>query len=196
MKSAKTAEEYILAQFQWQNELIELRKIMQSAGLVETIKWGIPVYTFKGKNIAGMASFKHYAAIWFYQGALLKDKHKKLINAQEGTTKALRQWRFKSFEEIDSRLVLEYLKEAIENEKTGHRIEPKPKSKLEMPEELEIILSENSVLTQNFTNLTPFKQREYIEFISEAKKPETRQKRIEKIIPILSEGIGLNDKYR
>lgn len=86
MKGAKTAEEYILSHPEWQNELIELRKIMLSCKLDETIKWGVPVYTFRGKNLTGLAAFKNYTGIWFYQGVLLQDKAAKLINAQEGLT--------------------------------------------------------------------------------------------------------------
>jgi uncharacterized protein YdeI (YjbR/CyaY-like superfamily) len=196
MKATKTADEYILSQNNWQNELIELRKIMQSSGLIEAIKWGVPVYSYNGKNVAGLAAFKSYVGIWFYQGALLKDKNKKLINTQEGTTKALRQWRFNSSDEIDTKLVTEYLHEAIENEKTGKRIPQGPKPETVMPEELSVILKEDPVINLNFNKLTLFKQREYIEYISEAKRADTRQKRLEKIIPVLLKGLGLNDKYR
>ena len=89
MKGAKNAEEFILSNPQWQEALILLRDIFLSTGMEETIKWGVPVYTFEGKNVAGMACFKSYIGIWFYQGALLADKAQKLVNAQEGITKAL-----------------------------------------------------------------------------------------------------------
>ena len=196
MKNAKTTDEYILKQSYWQNELLELRQIMRSSGLKETIKWGIPVYTHNDKNIAGMAAFKNYVAIWFYQGATLKDEKKKLVNAQEGITKALRQWRFKSPEDIEPELIRQYISEAIENEIKGNIIEPSAKSKIEIPVEITLLFHENKELKENFNKLTPFKQREFIEFISEAKRPETRKKRVDKIIPILAKGLGLNDKYR
>ena len=100
MKSSGTADDFILNSGKWQKALTLLRDIFLATQLNETKKWGAPVYTMEGKNIAGMAASKSYVTIWFYQGALLKDKEKKLINAQEGITKALRQWRFSSEEEI------------------------------------------------------------------------------------------------
>lgn len=196
MKGAKTAEEYILGHPEWQGELIELRRIMLSCKLDETIKWGVPVYTFRGKNLAGLAAFKNYTGIWFYQGSLLKDRAAKLINAQEGLTKALRQWRFVSVEEIDPKLIKEYVEEAIENEKSGGRIENAPKPGIEIPSELKEAMIADEILKTCFENLSPFRQREYLEYLWKAKKQETRQKRLEKIIPGILEGIGLNDKYR
>jgi len=196
MKDVKTVDEFILSHEKWQNMLIELRTITQASGLEEFIKWGVPVYAYKGKNILGLAPFKNYVAIWFYQGALLKDSSKKLINAQEGTTKALRQWRFKSIEEIEPELITEYINEAIENEKSGKKIGHTTKPELEIPPELINIFNENEGIKNNFNRLTSYKQREYIEFVVSAKRQETKEKRFEKIIPLLIKGIGLNDNYR
>ena len=84
MKKYKNFNEYILNQNQWKPTLILLRKILLSTGLEETIKWGFPVYTYQGKNLVGIGSFKSYAGLWFFQGALLTDKMKKLINARAG----------------------------------------------------------------------------------------------------------------
>lgn len=78
----------------WDQELALLKSIIQKTGLKETVKWGIPVFTFNGQNIVGIAGFKSFFALWFYNGIFLKDPNKVLINAQEGVTKALRQWRF------------------------------------------------------------------------------------------------------
>jgi uncharacterized protein YdeI (YjbR/CyaY-like superfamily) len=113
-----TVDEYILSTEKWRESLELLRSILLAEGLTETIKWGGPVYTSGSKNIAGMAAFKNYVAVWFYQGALLKDEKNMLVNAQEGVTKALRQWRFESVQEIasNSDLLTKYILEAIENE--------------------------------------------------------------------------------
>jgi uncharacterized protein YdeI (YjbR/CyaY-like superfamily) len=86
--------------------LIVMREILCSTELKETIKWGTPVYTINDKNIVGLGSFKSYVGLWFYQGVFLKDEAGVLINATEGITKAMRQWRFNSVEEIDDRLIL------------------------------------------------------------------------------------------
>ena len=83
MKRALTVDDYIAGAGEWQESLILLRQIFQSTGLKETVKWGMPVYTLKDKNVAGFSSFKSWTGIWFYQGAFLKDPAGVLINAQE-----------------------------------------------------------------------------------------------------------------
>ena len=96
----------------WATELEILQVIISKTNLVETIKWGMPVYTYNGKNIVGITGFKNHFAIWFYKGVDLKDNGKVLVNAQEGITKSLRQWRFTSKSEINEKLILEYIEEA------------------------------------------------------------------------------------
>ena len=100
MGKKKSVDQYIVKKDKWQNELKVLRRLLNSTELEETVKWGSPCYTIKGKNVVSMGAFTEFVALWFFQGALLKDKNKVLINAQEGTTKALRQWRFFSVDEI------------------------------------------------------------------------------------------------
>lgn len=89
MQSTMTVEEFIRKQKKWKEPLIKFREIMLVAELKETVKWGIPVYTLNGKNVAGICVFKSYMGIWFYQGVFLHDPHKKLVNAQENRTRAL-----------------------------------------------------------------------------------------------------------
>ena len=96
----------------WATELEILQTIISKTNLVETIKWGAPVYTLNGKNIVGITGFKNHFALWFYKGIELKDSNKVLVNAQEGVTKSLRQWRFTSKLEINEKLILEYIEEA------------------------------------------------------------------------------------
>jgi len=196
MKASGTVDEYILGQIQWQEELIRLRKIALSSGLQETVKWGAPIYTHQGKNIMGIAAFKSHVALWFHQGALLKDDKKKLINAQEYITKAMRQWRFTSLSEIDADLIQTYILESIQNQELGKVIKATKKGAFEIPEVLQIELNQNMDLFKQFYLLTEYKQREYVEYIAEAKRPETLQKRVEKIIPVILKGKGLNDKYK
>jgi len=166
--------------------------------MTETIKWGAPVYTFERKNIVGIGAFKSYVGLWFFQGALLNDKKKKLINAQEGKTKALRQWRFNSVKEIEaeSKTIKQYLKEAILNQKQGKEIKPERKKLLEIPKELNDFIKKDKKVKESFNSLSLSKQREYAEYISEAKRDETKLKRLFKIAPIILKGKGLNDKYR
>jgi uncharacterized protein YdeI (YjbR/CyaY-like superfamily) len=166
--------------------------------MTETVKWGVPVYTFEGKNIVGIAGFKSYAGLWFFQGALLKDKKKKLINAQTGKTKALRQWRFKSVKEIEaeSKTIKQYLEEAILNQKHGKEIKAEKKKPLEIPKELNGLFKQNKKVKECFNSLSLPKQSEYSEYINEAKRDETKQKRLSKIVPLIIKGKGLNDKYK
>lgn len=195
MKRHETVEEFIESEKQWKEELIKLRKIINSTELEEAVKWGMPVYTVKGKNVVGIGAFKAYFGVWFYQGVFLKDKHKKLINAQEGKTKAMRQWRMESAGEIDEKILIEYLEEAIQNQKDGKEIKPEKKA-LVIPDELKRMLEERSDVNEAFEKFTPGKQKEFAEYISDAKQDATKQKRLEKIAPMILENVGLNDKYK
>ena len=143
-----------------------------------------------------MGAFKSYVGIWFFQGAFLKDPHKKLINAQEGKTKALRQLRFASNEELDYELVKEYVSEAIQNQEEGKEIKPEKNKPLIIPDELEVNFELDKELKKCFEELTLSKQREYAAYISEAKREATKQNRIKKIIPMIKQKIGMSDKYR
>lgn len=196
MKAYKTVDEYILnAQF-GREILIVLREIFRSTELTETVKWGGPVYTISDKNVIGLGSFKSYAGMWFYQGVFLKDEAGVLINAQEGTTKALRQWRFTSVDEIDDKLVLQYVGEAIQNAKEGKELKPDRDKKLEIPDELQTAFDNDKNLAAAFQAFTPGCQREFAGYVAEAKRTETRESRVQKIIPMILEKRGLNDKYK
>jgi len=142
----------------------------------------------------GIGAFKNYVGLWFFQGALLKDTGNNLINAQEGKTKALRQWRFAHMDDIDPKLIHDYVEESMTNQKLGKVIKPQRKP-LVVPAELKIALNENNLEEiYNLLNLT--NKRDFTGYILEAKRPETKQKRIDKIIPMIRKGIGLNDKYK
>ena len=156
MKRYKTPEEYIANNKDWQQSLILLRDILLSTQMTEIIKWGVPVYTFERKNIVGTAAFKSYVGLWFFQGALLKDKKKKLINAQEGKTKALRQWRFNSVKEIEaeSETIKLYLEEAILNQKQGKEIKPERKKPFKIPKELIGFFKKDKKVKESFNSLS------------------------------------------
>lgn len=179
----------------WQEELELLQAIIRKAPLEETIKWGIPVFTFNGRNVVGVAGFKSHFTLWFYQGVFLNDESKVLTNAQEGKTKGLRQLRFTAREQINEPLILTYLHEAIENEKQGKQLKSEVKGKLVIPAILDDALK-NDTLRQCFESLTPYKQNEYVEYITEAKQEKTKLSRLEKIKPLIMQGVGLNDKYK
>lgn len=189
--------QYIEKKKQWKTELEFLRNVLISTGIEETIKWGAPVYTSKGKNIVGLSAFKNYVGLWFFQGGTLKDTQKVLMNAQEGKTTAMRQWRFSSVNEINTDLVIEYVLEAIENQESGNIIKPKKNTKpLIIHPLLQKELDSNTDLSKQFESFSLSKKREYADHLSEAKREATQQKRLEKIVPMILNGVGLHDKYK
>jgi len=196
MQSEKTVDDFLAKQTRWKEALIKLREILLSTELNENIKWGTPVYDLNGKNVVGLGAFKSYVGLWFFQGAFLKDAKKMLVNAQDGKTKAQRQLRFASEEEIDYALVKAYIQEAIQNQKAGKEVKADTNKPLIIPEELKMALETDSDLKSSFSQFTPGKQREFAEYIMEAKQEATRLKRLEKVVPMIKGGVGLNDKYR
>jgi uncharacterized protein YdeI (YjbR/CyaY-like superfamily) len=188
---------YIVKQNKWTQELHLLRSFLLELDLKEDIKWGVPAYIYKGKNVLGMSAFKNYFGLWFHQGVFLRDEANVLMNAQDGKTKAMRQWRFNSLEDLDKNMIQSYVLEAMKNVEQGKEIKPvKNKKPLLIPDYLKIAFEKDQQLSSKFEELTLTKKREFTEYISEAKRESTREKRLEKIIPMILAGTGLNDKYR
>ena len=197
MKKVNSVEEYLEVHTNWTEALTTLRNIINSTEVEEALKWNAPVYTVNGKNVIGLGAFKNHFGIWFFNGVFLKDEQKQLTNAQEGKTKALRQMRFESVNDIDKNTVLSYVKEAIENQKLGKEVKAdRTKKETIIPKELQIDLDKDSDYKNSFDKLTPGKQREYCEHIASAKRDTTKQSRLEKIKPMILQGIGLHDKYK
>lgn len=197
MQKIYSVEEYIDVNPHYAESLTILRNIINSTELEETVKWSMPTYCLKSKNVLGIGAFKNHFCLWFHNGVFLKDQHNLLINAQENKTKALRQMRFETKADINKSTVLSYVKEAIENQRTGKGIKPKRVTKtVRIPSELNSILNADKTLSNYFNKLTPGRQREYCEYITEAKREPTKQSRLEKIIPLIIAGIGLHDKYK
>ena len=161
------------------------------------MKWGAPCYTHGGKHVVGVAGFRDYFALWFHQGAALKDDAGVLINAQEGKTKALRQWRMERKRDIKAAIIKRYVKESIANFDAGNVI-PKQRTKtpIEIPKELQNAMRRTKGATAAFKALSPSCRREYANYIAEAKRDATKLRRIEKILPMILNGGGLNDRYR
>lgn len=180
----------------WQPILEKMRTLLVNTEMEETIKWGAPTYTVNGKNVVAIGAFKSYAGIWFFQGALLSDPKNILINAQEGKTQALRQIRFESAEEVDENMIKAYVDEAIANQKAGREIKPAKRKSFSIPEELARAMKEDRELKEKYEAFSHSRRREYAEYISEAKRAETRLRRLKKVIPMIKSQTGLNDKYR
>ena len=197
MQKIYSVEEYIDVNPHYCEELNIIRNIINQTELVETIKWSAPTYTLNGKNVVGFSAFKNHFGLWFFNGVFLKDEHGLLINAQENKTKALRQMRFTSKDQINKTIILAYVKEAIENQRLGKEIKPTRNTKtVEVPTELKRVFKTNKDVNNAFKALTSGKQREYCEYIASAKREATKHSRLEKILPMLLQGIGLNDKYK
>lgn len=195
MKRAKSVDEYLATAEHWQDELRQLRDILLSTDLTEEVKWGGPCYTWEGKNMVGIGGFKSYFGLWFHQGALLSDRKSVLINAQEGKTKALRQWRMTAAGDIDPAVIKSYVAEAIRLASAGRAIKPDRARPVVVPPELQRALRRRKGATAAFRDLRSRLQREYADYIADAKREETKQRRIEKILPMIVSGRGLYDKY-
>ena len=173
-----------------------LRKIALKTEAKEDFKWSIPVYTLNGKNVFGICKFKNHFGVWFFNGVFLKDPKNVLENAQEGKTKGMRHWKFQSLEAVDEQIVLSYMKEALDNQRKGMEVKAEKTKEVVIPELLLSEFKKDPTLHQAFKELSPYKQKEFSKHISEAKQEKTKLRRLEKIIPMIIEGVGLNDGYR
>lgn len=180
----------------WQKEYKKLRVLVLDCGLTETLKWGVPCYTFRENNVVLIHGFKDYCALLFHKGVLLKDTHTILIQ-QTKNVQSARQIRFSNLQEIINLkpVIKTYIFEAIEVEKAGLEVKMKKTSEFEMPTEFKKALDNNSDLKTAFYALTPGRQRGYLLHFSQAKQSKTRISRIEKCTDKILNGIGLNDKY-
>ncbi|MFT2140231.1 YdeI/OmpD-associated family protein [Mammaliicoccus sciuri] len=195
MEKNPKVEAFMQREKKWKDEFERLREIIRECDLEEDYKWMHPCYTLKGKNVVLIHGFKEYCALLFYKGSLLKDPEKILIQ-QTKNVQAARQLRFTNVDQIKEQrdIIKSYVEEAIELEKSGAKVELKKTEEYEMPVELQDQLDQNSNLKEAFYNLTPGRQRQYIYYISQAKRPATRVSRVEKYIDHILDGKGLNDE--
>jgi len=189
-----TVDWYFSKTQKWQEELERLRTIVLDCGLTEELKWGCPCYTFQKSNIVLIHVFKEYCALLFFKGALLKDAHGILIQ-QTKNVQAARQIRFTSVREIvKMKTILKaHIRAAIEVEKAGLKVKLKKTSEFAMPGEFRNKLDEIPALKKAFRALTPGRQRGYILYFSAPKQSKTRESRVQKSIPQILNGKGLND---
>jgi uncharacterized protein YdeI (YjbR/CyaY-like superfamily) len=178
----------------WQKELEQLRAIALDCGLTEELKWGVPCYTFRNSNIVLIHVFKEYCAYLFFKGALLNDA-KGILVQQTENVQAARQIRFTNVKEIVKlkATLKAYIYEAIEVEKAGLKVELKKTKEFTMPEEFQNKLDNTPALKKAFHALTPGRQRGYLLYFASAKQSKTRESRIEKYVPQILKGKGLDD---
>jgi len=169
-------------------------RLLADLPMTEECKWGKPTYTVNGKNVVIMQGFKEYFALGFFQGALLKDSKKLLV--QLGQLHAARVMKFTSVKEIKAKaaIIKAYVREAIAVEKAGLRVEKRKTSDLPVPQELTERLRTDRRFKRAFEALTPGRQRSYLYHFAAAKQSATRVARIEKAMPAIFEGKGFLER--
>lgn len=192
MDTNPKVEAFIGRQDQWGEEMTALQPILLECGLTPEIKWGKPCYSHEGRNIANFQPMKGFLSLMFFKGALLDDPAGLLRSQGENSRSALRL-EFTSVDEVTDRadVVRDLVAEAIEVEDKGLTVEPAPER--ELCGELADRLEADPELRAAFEGLTPGRRREYDLYISDAKKAETREARIDKCAPKILAGKGFRD---
>ncbi|MBO9714452.1 YdeI/OmpD-associated family protein [Sphingomonas sp.] len=157
----------------------------------ETIKWGMPSFYLKGRPLATMAAFKAHATFGFWNHeALLKTERPDAMGSFGRIT---------SLADLPSAPELEALiRRAAEIAESGAkpaRARPQPRPEAEVPDELAEALAADDAAAETFRNFPPSCRREYCEWIAEAKRPETRAKRVAEAVGWMREGKRRNWKY-
>lgn len=178
----------------WQKEYEQLRNIVLACDLAEGLKWGVPCYTYEKANVVLIHGFKEYCALLFMKGALMKDPKGILIQQTENVQSA-RQIRFTDITQIEKlkSVIKTYIKDAIAVEKSGAKVEFKKTAEFVVAEEFQRQLDQSTHLKEAFEALTPGRQKGYLLHFSSAKQSKTREARIEKSIPKILEGLGMDD---
>lgn len=191
---AQSIEDFFENEADWSEEMGLLRKLSLSCGLTEAFKWRVPCYTYKNKNILLIHGFKHYVAISFFKGALLRDEKNLLIQATENEQSG-RQFRFTSVREIKKieETLRAYIFEAIELEKLGKKVQHKDTNEFHVPPELTQKFTEDTEFKKAFNALTPGRQRGYLLNFAQPKQSKTRLARIEKYYKRIFDGKGVHD---
>lgn len=189
-----TVDEFLSKSGKWQNEMEKLRSIALDCGLTEELKWGKPCYSYRSSNIVIIQGFKDFCALMFFKGVLLKNTNGILVKIGENT-QAMRQIRFTGLPEIVALepVLKAHIFEAVEVEKAGLKVPEREQAELIYPEEFQQKLDEFPLLKAAFEALTPGRQRMYYIHFSEPKQVKTRISRIEKCIPQILAGKGLNE---
>ncbi len=193
MKNPKV-DFYFTKAKKWHQELEKLRTIILNCNLTEELKWGVPCYVFQNSNIVLIHDFKEYCAVLFFKGVLLNDSQDILVQ-QTKNVQSARQIRFSNLQQIiELQATLKaYIFEAVEVEKAGLKVEFKETEEFSISEEFQSILDENLELKNAFDVLTPGRKRGYLLYFSAAKQSKTRLARVEKSIPQILLGKGLNE---
>ncbi len=179
---------------QWKEELQLLRELILESGLTEQIKWRQPCYTYNGQNVVILSCMKDSCTVSFLKGALLKDP-KNVLQKPGPNSQAARVVRFTDTKAISKAkpTLKALLKQAIAVEKSGKKIAFKKIDEHDVPDEFKEYLDNDPALKKAYESLTPGRRRAYLLHFSGAKQSKTRTSRVEKCIPKIMDGKGLND---
>ena len=191
--AVRTVEEYIVSHLVWKDCIDLIREVMLECGLDESIKWGMPTFMFKQKNIASMGAFKEHITLWYHQGIFLTDELNLL--SSDDKAKSMRHMKFQGIKDIDRDILKSYALEAMENQLAGKEVKIKQNKTFSIPKALQEALSAHSPFELAFNQLTWGKQKEYANYIAEAKQEKTVTRRLDKIKPLILKGRSLHEKY-
>ena len=193
MEDFADVEAYLEASQQWPGEIAAIRPLLLSCGLDEEIKWGKPCYCHNDANVVLVQEFSDHLALMFFKGVLLDDPEGVLL-AQGPNTHGPKRMRFTSTEDVEASAdtITAYVREAIAHEEAGTELPERPEE--ELAAELAERLASDDELSEAFENLTPGRQREYNLHISAAKRSDTRERRVDKVVPRILDGKGLRDR--
>lgn len=185
----------LLGKKNWNTERRALRDLILDCGLEEAVKWAKLCYTYKGNNVVIIYGKKNHCALGFFKGSLLEDPDDVLVRPGKHS-QAMRQMRFESLEEIaDSEaLIRQFIEKAVQAEKDGLEVDFSERDDLDYPAELRDALDDDAELAKAFEDLTPGRQRSYVLHIGDARKSETRARRVRKAKPKIMMGKGHNER--
>lgn len=179
--------------------LEHIREVVHSASphIQEVMKWSFPHFDYKG-TVCSMASFNEHCAFSFWKGAIMKDEDK--IFNPDGKEAMGHFGRITSFKDLPAKKVLiKYIKEAIDLNEKGVVVPKKksvePSKEISVPTDFSNALAKNKKAKSTFEKFSPSHRKEYLVWITDAKRDLTRKKRIDASIDWISEGKGLNWKY-
>jgi uncharacterized protein YdeI (YjbR/CyaY-like superfamily) len=173
----------------------KLRTLIHKADpdIVEDVKWGSPNFAKQGM-ICGLAAFKEHVSLHFFKGALLEDPKKRLEDCS-GSNARGRTLKFRSTADVDARELIGFVRQALALNEKGVKGEVR-RAEIPMPADLKAALAEDAKARAAFEAFTPGRKREYLEWIVEAKRAETRARRIETTVQQSREGKSLHWKYQ
>jgi uncharacterized protein YdeI (YjbR/CyaY-like superfamily) len=179
---------------QWSDEFAALRRLCLASGLNEELKWGQACYDLDGGNVVLIHGFKEYCALLFMKGALFTDPEGILVQ-QTRNVQSARQIRFACLADIrkQAAVIKAYIREAIAVEKSGAKVPKKGLAQFDAPEELQQRLDDEPQLAEAFHALTPGRQKAYLLHFAGAKKSATRAARVDKHVPRILQGLGLDE---